>query len=404
MKIVEGGFFMTYDFTSFIDRKGTGSHKWDLMYDQNPMVEEGVLPLSVADMEFKSPPEIYQGLIDYLKDESILGYTGPTEEYLQAVVNWQEKRHDWIIKKDWIVPTPGVISALNVAIRALTEENDGVIIFRPVYHPFESSVVENNRTLVNVPLIENNGHYTIDFRLFEEEAAKSNNKLLVFCSPHNPVGRVWTKEELEQLAKIVIKHELIVISDEVWYDFVRKDQKHTVLHTIHPKIQEQLITCTAASKTFNLAGAATSNIIISNQEIREKFNKEAQKSGVSGVNILGFEATRIAYTECEEWLEELNDIIYENQQMVKEFFEENYPEIKAPVSEGTYVQWIDFRALGMSDEALDQLLHKNQFFANPGYTFGKEASGFQRINVALPKNILKKSLERLLKGLLKREE
>ena len=395
---------MTYDFTSFIDRKGTGSHKWNLMYDQNPMVEEGVMPLSVADMEFKNPPEIYQGLIDYLKDEPILGYTGPMEEYLQAVVNWQEKRHNWAIKKDWIVPTPGVVSALNVAIRAFTEEKDGVIIFQPVYHPFENSIVGNNRTLVNVPLVEDDEEYTINFQLFEEEAAKTNNKLLIFCSPHNPVGRVWEKEELEQLTEIALKYDLTVVSDEVWYDFVREDKEHTVLHTVHPEIQDRLITCTAASKTFNLAGAATSNIIISDEEIREKFNKEAQKSGVSGVNILGFEATRIAYTKCEEWLEELNDMIYENQQMVKEFFEENYPKIKAPVSEGTYVQWIDFRSLGMSDEALDSLLHKNQFFANPGYAFGKEGSGFQRINVALPKNILKEALERLLKALLKSEE
>lgn len=400
-----GGFIkMNYDFTTQVSRKNTGSHKWNLMYDQNPSVEEGICPLSVADMEFKNPPEVYQGLIKYLESEPILGYTGPTEEYLEAVINWQERRHHWAVKKDWIVTTPGVVAALNVAIRSFSEEEDGIIIFQPVYHPFENSILANNRTLVNVPLLNINEEYTIDFKSFEEEAAKPENKMLIFCSPHNPVGRVWQKAELEQLAEIAIKHDLTVVSDEIWHDFVREDKEHTVLHTVNSKLQDHLITCTSASKTFNLAGVATSNIIISNDEMRQKFSEEAQKSSVSGVNVFGFEATKIVYTECEDWFEELNHLIYENQQMVKEFFEENYPKIKAPVSEGTYVQWLDFSALEMPDKDLEAFLHEHQFFTNAGYTFGKEGSGFQRINVALPKKALEKLLDGLLEALLTRDK
>ncbi len=390
---------MIYNFTERINRKGTGSHKWDEMYDSNPNVEEGVLPLSVADMEFYNPPEIYEGLVKYLRGKPILGYTGPRDEFLQAVIDWQERRHNWIIKKEWIVSTLGIVAALNIGVRALTKENDGVIIFKPVYYPFSSCITNNNRKEVNVPLIEKDGHYSIDFEEFEKEAKKPENKMLIFCSPHNPVGRVWTKEELKRLADIVVKHELILISDEIWYDFVRKDKEHTVLHKVNTDLQDLLITCTAASKSFNLAGLSTSSIIISNEKLRNKFEEEAKRSNLSGGNILGFEATRIAYTECEKWLEELIELVFNNQEMVKDFFEKNYPKIKAPVSEGTYLQWLDFRQLNMTNKELEDFLHRNQFFTNQGNVFGKEGNGYERINVALPQDALQELLESLLVAL-----
>ena len=390
---------MTYNFTNRINRKATGSYKWDQMYQWNSNVDEGVLPLSVADMELHSPPEIYQGLIKYIEKKPIIGYTKPTDEFIDAVVKWQEKRHNWCIKKDWIVNTTGVVAAFNAAIRAFSNVGDGVIIFRPVYYPFGLAVSSNNRKEVNVPLIETDGYYTIDFDAFEKAASKAENKILLFCSPHNPVGRVWTKDELAKLSEIALKHDLIVISDEIWYDFVNPGHEHTILYKVNEKLQDNLITCTAASKTFNLAGLATSSIIISNDKLRNKFALEVQRSHCSASNIFGFEATKIAYNRCEQWLDELLGLVYSNQKMVNEFFEENYPKIKASISDGTYLQGLDFRELGMSNEDLEEFLHKNQFFTDEGYVFGKEGSGFERINVALPKDALRELLERLLEAL-----
>lgn len=394
---------MEYDFSTRVDRKNTGSSKWKQMYGWNPNVEEGVLPLSVADMELKNAPEIYEGLINFLKHEPILGYTEAPDDYLQAVVDWQAKRHHWKISPEWIVTTPGVVAAFNAAIRAFSDVDDGVIIFSPVYYPFSMTIGGNKRKIVDIPLIEEDGYYTIDFIEFEKAAAKAENKILLFCSPHNPVGRVWTKEELTKIAEIAVKHDLLVISDEIWYDFVRQDKEHTVLHRINNTLQDRLITCTAASKTFNLAGAATSNIIISNKKLRENFIEVAGQSNLLTINIFGFEATRIAYTQAESWLNQLLDLIYSNQKMVKEFFEENYPKITTQVSEGTYLQWLNFKALDMTDEELEAFLHESQFFTDEGYIFGENGSGYERINVALPQEALKELLERLLKALETRE-
>lgn len=388
-----------YSFKKRINRQGTGSHKWAQMYNWNSNVDEGVLPLSVADMELYNPPEIYKGLINFLENKPVLGYTGPTDEFLQAVVDWQAKRHNWTIEKDWIVNTTGVVSAFNAAIRAFSNEGDGVIIFRPVYYPFGSAITVNNRKEVNIPLLEDDGNYTINFKAFEEAASKVDNKILLFCSPHNPVGRVWTKNELEKLAEIAVRNNLYVISDEIWYDFIRPDKEHEIFHKINKELQDLLITCTAASKTFNLAGLSTSSIIISNKKLRNIFTKEVERSHYKAGNIFGFEATKIAYNKCEKWLDELKELIFNNQKIVNKFFKENYPKVKAPISEGTYLQWLDFRKLGMKDNELEEFLHENQFFTDEGYIFGKEGSGFERINVALPEKALKGLLERLLKAL-----
>lgn len=390
---------MKYDFTTRVNRRNTGSLKWEQMYEWNPNVSDDVIPLSVADMEFKNPPEIMDGLKDFL-DDAILGYTGPYESFLNAVVEWQKRRHNWDIEKEWIVNTQGILSAFYTAIRAFSEKGDGVIIFRPVYYPFGMSIEDNERTEVNVPLIHNNGEYTIDFERFEEVAADPKNKILLFCSPHNPVGRVWRKEELEKLAEIAVKHDLYVISDEVWYDFVMPGYTHTVLATVNKKLNEKLITCTAPSKTFNLAGMMTSNIIISNEEVREKFRRELEIVRGDMVGILGFKACELAYTKSESWFEELLKVIDTNQRLVHNFFKENFPQITAPLIEGTYVQWIDFNALGMTNEELEEFLHMEaEFFTDEGYIFGEEGNGFERINLALPTDALEEALDRLVVAL-----
>lgn len=395
---------MTYDFTSRICRKKTGSDKWEKMYAANPEVEEGILPLSTADMEFENAPEIYEGFTDFLKSKPILGYTSATEEVLEAVVNWQHTQHEWNIEKDWIVNTPGIVAAINAAIRVLSKQDDGIIIFRPVYFPFGAAIAENKRTEVNVPLVNDNGQYTIDFEAFEAAAAKPENKVLLFCSPHNPVGRVWTAEELEKLADIAQAHNLSIISDEIWYDIVEPGQKHTILHKVNSDLSDRVITCTSPSKTFNLAGTAASNIIISEPKLRAAFKEEMLATGNGAINIFGYEGMRIAYIEGQAWFSELLEVVSKHKKLVHDYFKENYPKIKAPISEGTYIQWLDFSEIDMTDQERKDFLNKHQFFTDDGLMFGQEGSGYERINVALPEVALREALDRLVKALTEEDK
>lgn len=384
-----------YDFETVISRKNQGSYKWEQMYKEYPDLPDDIIPFSVADMELQIAPEIKEGLKKYI-DETVLGYTGANDNYLEIVVNWMKKRHNFDVKKEWIVTSSGVVSALYDAIKAYTEENQGVIVFTPVYYPFYSAITSNNRKIIDCPLIENNRNYTIDFQKFEEFAKDKNNRLLILCSPHNPVGRVWTKEELERIGKIALKNDLIIISDEIHFDILMKGQKHTVLQTISNEISEITVTCTAPTKTFNLAGIGISNIIIKNKELRKKFIKEQEKSSSHVFAALGFKACELAYTKAEKWFEQFLELINKNQQIVNEFFENKFTVLKAPLIQGTYLQWLDFRELGLKNKELKRFMNeKARIFFSEGYTFGKNGDGFERMNLAVPTHILEKGLERL---------
>ncbi len=384
-----------YDFETVISRKNQGSYKWEQMYKEYPDLPDDIIPFSVADMELQIAPEIKEGLKKYI-DETVLGYTGANDNYLEIVVNWMKKRHNFDVKKEWIVTSSGVVSALYDAIKAYTEENQGVIVFTPVYYPFYSAITSNNRKIIDCPLIENNRNYTIDFQKFEEFAKDKNNRLLILCSPHNPVGRVWTKEELEKIGEIALKNDLIIISDEIHFDILMKGQKHTVLQTISNEISEITVTCTAPTKTFNLAGIGISNIIIKNEELRKKFIKEQEKSSSHVFAALGFKACELAYTKAEKWFEQFLELINKNQQIVSEFFENKFTVLKAPLIEGTYLQWLDFRELGLKNKELKRFMNeKARIFFSEGYTFGKNGDGFERMNLAVPTHILEKGLERL---------
>ncbi|WP_097028434.1 MalY/PatB family protein [Clostridium peptidivorans] len=392
---------MKYDFKTLVSRKGTGSEKWEQMYAWNPQVGDDVVPFSVADMELKSPPELIDGLKRFL-DNAVLGYTMPYDGFYDAVIGWQKTKHNWNIKKEWIVNTPGVVDAFYAAMRAFTNPGDGVIIFKPVYYPFSMAIDDNERELVNCPLINTNGYYTIDYDKFDELAKEPKNKLLIFCSPHNPVGRVWNKEELERVAEIAIKNDLIVVSDEIWNDLIMPGYDHTVFATVNEQLNDRLITCTAPSKTFNLAGLAISNIIISNENLRKEFKKAIDVVRGGTVNILGYKACEIGYTKCEGWLEEVIKLVDTNQKVVKKFFEDNFPKIKAPLIEGTYLQWVDFNALKMTNKLLEKFMHMEaEFFLDEGYIFGIEGSGYERINLAAPTHVIEKALKRLEKVLKK---
>ncbi|QQZ10011.1 MalY/PatB family protein [Heyndrickxia vini] len=385
-----------YDFETVVNRTNTGSSKWEQMKGWNPNVSEEAIPFSVADMEFKNPPEIIEGLKEYL-DSSILGYTQPTENYLKAVCGWMEKRHNWKINSEWIVGSAGVVGAFYSAIRAFSNPGDGIIIMSPVYYPFYSAIELNNRKVVKNPLINTGSSYEIDFNDLEMKAKEHTNKILLFCSPHNPTGRVWTKEELEKVGEICLKNNILLISDEIHFDLIMPDHKHTVFASLSDELADNTIVCTAPSKTFNLAGMQTSNIIIPNEDLRETYVKEIQSQGVFSLNILGYKACEIAYTKCEKWLDELLGLIYHNHLELKKYMEENIPEIKVHDLQGTYLQWMDFNGLGLDKDELEKLMHENELFFDEGYVFGEEGNGFERMNLACPTKTMMVGLERLKK-------
>ena len=389
-----------YDFETILSRKGQGSYKWEQMYEVLPELEDDIVPFSVADMELKIAPEITEGMKKYI-DKAVLGYSGTYPKYYEAVIGWMERRHGFKVEKDWILCTPGVVSAIYVAIKAFAKENEGVITFTPVYYPFYSAITSNKRKLVDCGLVESkneNGEakYSIDFEKFEEFAKDENNKVLLLCSPHNPLGIVWSREDLERIGKIAVENDLTVISDEIHFDIVMAGHKHTIFQTLSEKFAEITVTCTAPTKSFNLAGAGVSNIIIKNQKLRKKFKTEMEKMSMHVFSTLSYKACELAYTEAEEWLDEFLLLIDKNQKLVNKFFEERFVDLKAPLIQGTYLQWLDFRALELKNTELKEFMNKKaKIFFSEGYTFGKAGDGFERVNLAVPTKYLEKMLERL---------
>lgn len=387
---------MKYDFETVVNRYGKGSAKYEQMLGWNPDVSEDIIPFSVADMELKNAPEIVEGLKSYL-DSHILGYTLPTEGYLNAVCGWMKRRHDWEIKPEWIVGAAGVVGAFYSAIKALTKPGEGVIIMSPVYYPFYSAIELNGRKTVKNPLINTGETYVIDYDDLEEKAKDPNNKILLFCSPHNPVGRVWMKEELEKVAEICLRNEVIIISDEIHFDLIMPGYEHTVFANISEEVANNMIVCTAPSKTFNLAGMQTSNIIIPNQKLRDAYLAEVTSNGFFTLNILGYKACEIAYTQCENWLDQLIELIYNNHLELKKYLEKNLPQVKVYDLEGTYLQWMDFKELGMNKDELEEFMHREaKVFFDEGYVFGEEGNGFERMNIACPTNVMMTALKRMV--------
>ncbi|HYE10550.1 MAG TPA: MalY/PatB family protein [Patescibacteria group bacterium] len=386
-------------FNEVVNRKNTGSVKWDMMDEfQKP---KDVLPLWVADMDFKAPEGVLKALMDRV-DHGVLGYTQPTDSYYEAVVNWMMYRHNWRIKKDWIIITPGIVPALNFVVQIFTKAGEGVLVQRPVYNPFMEAVVNNGRKLVNSTLVFNKDRYEIDFEDVEKRIVENNVKLFILCSPHNPVGRVWTREELITLGDICLKHDVLVVVDEIHHDLVFKSNKHIPFASLGEKYSNNCITCTAPSKTFNIAGLQLSNLIIENKEILQKLNSYLESMALTMSNIFGIIASEAAYNTGEEWLEELLDYIEGNKKLVQEFIAEKFPVIKVIDSEATYLLWIDFRGLGMKREELNHfLLQEAKLWVNDGVIYGEEGSGFQRINIACPRSLLEKGLQQLEDALQK---
>ncbi len=387
-----------YDFVNLPKGDRSGSFKYKDMYKRCPDVPEGIVPLSIADMEFRIAPEIREGIREYL-DENVLGYTDLTDEFKEALIGWMKKRHDYTVKKEWIAPSDGVVTAIGDLILSTTKPGDGVIVFSPVYNPFKKAVNMKKRRLVELNLIESGDTYEIDFDDLKTAAENPDNKLLIFCNPHNPIGKVWSKEELQKVYDICVSNNVFIIDDEIHHDIIMPEYRHTVMANVAPDAGMHIAVCTAPSKSFNLMGLQTSSIIIENAEVREAFNKARLDGFRSVTNALGIEACRIAYTKCEDWLNECIGVIHENARYISKFMADNMPEVKVYPLEGTYLLWCDFRAWGLDNERLeDFMVNKAYVFSDEGYIFGETGSGFERFNLACPNQVIRETMERLLKA------
>ena len=384
---------MKYDFTSIPDRRGCGSAKWNSA--KNPSTD--AVPLSVADMEFPTAPAIRAALSE-LAETQILGYTDPTDEYFDAVLSWMDRRHNFKIEKDWIVTTPGVVNALGVLIEAVTKPGDGIIILTPVYYPFDMAVVAKSRRFVYSELLLKNNRYEIDFEDLRKKAELPDTKAIIFCNPHNPIGRVWTKEELKRVADICTKNGVFIIDDEIHNDLIMPGYTHTVMATLGEDIKNNIAVCTAPSKTFNLAGLQCSNIIIPDKKYRGRVNACMMLILSNHLNIFAFEACKTAYNMCEDWLEELLTVIDGNAKYIEGFMAEKFPEIKVFPLEGTYLQWIDMRALGLTHVQLKKVLEDARIYLDYGEMFGDLGRGFQRINLACARKTLENTMARFEKA------
>ena len=388
---------MKYDFSQVIERNNTLSIKYDFARERKK--PNDLLSLWVADMDFPVAQEIKEALIERC-NHGIFGYSEVKTPYYEVIAKWYEEKFNWPTKKQWLVKTPGVVAAIANAIRAFTNIGDAVLIQKPVYYPFFLTIEDNQRKVVNNSLVYKNGRYEMDFVDFEEKIISNKVKLFVLCSPHNPVGRVWNKEELLKIGDICLKHKVIVVADEIHADFVYHGHQHQVFANLKTDYQEITVTCTAPSKTFNIAGLQVSNIFIANENLRKKFKQELKKTANADINVMGLIACQAAYSQGEDWLRQVKIYIAENLEYVKTFLRDNLPQVKLVEPEGTYLLWLDFRELNLTEEELEDLIiNKAKLWLDGGTMFGTEGVGFQRINIACPQKILIQAFTQLKEAL-----
>jgi len=384
---------MPYNFDEIIDRQNTNSLKYDFASERG--MPEDLLPLWVADMDFRTPSAVIVALVRTAQ-HGIFGYSDVKDTYFHAVQNWLANRLGWQVEKDWLIKAPGVVFAIANSVRALTEPGDAVIIQQPVYYPFGSVVKDNGRQLVVSELHYENGQYTIDFADFEAKIVENQVKLFILCNPHNPVGRVWTRAELEQLGEICLRHQVRVIADEIHADFIYPGYRHEVFANLRPEFAAITVTCTAPSKTFNLAGLQVSNLLAANREIKHAIVHEIHRSGYSQLNTLGLVACQAAYEHGAEWLDELIAYLQGNLSFIRDFLQEHLPEIRLVEPQGTYLAWLDCSGLDLpEDERQDLIVHRAKLWLDKGSMFGAGGEHFERINYACPRKVLQQALERL---------
>ena len=384
---------MQYDFDTPIDR----THTWSIKHDfkkENGKADD-ILPLWVADMDFRSPDSVVEALKKAV-DHGIFGYSRADESYFDAVAAWYQKRHHLTLQPEWMTCTPGIVFALSIAVRAFTQEGDAVLIQPPVYHPFSRAILRNKRTLVENQLVLKDGHYEMDLEELEQKVLDEHVKLMILCNPHNPVGRVWTREELTALADICLRHHVYVISDEIHGDFVWQGHEQTPYASISEEACLHSMMCTAPSKTFNLAGMATSNLFIPDPEMRRKFRSELLDVGQENMNRLGLFACRAAYEGGGEWLDQLIGYLAGNLALVRDFCKNRVPQIQLVEPEGTYLAWLDCRELGMTDDELMAFFSDEaKVWLDPGTHSGEQGSGFMRFNLGSSRSVIAQALDQI---------
>lgn len=385
------------DFDRIIDRKNTRCLKYDFAVKRG--MPEDVLPLWVADMDFETSSYIEDALTERVQ-EGIFGYSDVQTPYFEIIRDWMIRHHDWEPQEKWLIKTPGVVFALAMAVKAYTDPGDKVLLQQPVYYPFSEVITDNGREVVSNDLVlTEDGTYKIDFADFEQKIIVNGIKLFLLCSPHNPVGRVWTKEELEKIGDICVKHGVTVVSDEIHNDFIWEGT-HTVFAGIKKEFADISVTCTSPSKTFNLASMLISNIFIPNQILRRKFRKEMDRAGISQLSVLGLVATEAAYAHGDEWYAAMKNYVRDNIAFARAYVEENLPGVRMIDTQGTYLIWLDFRQTGLTVEQLDhKIIYEAGLWLDSGKIFGKTGEGFERINVACPRAVLQEALDRI-RGIL----
>ncbi|MBU1011016.1 MAG: PatB family C-S lyase [Bacteroidetes bacterium] len=383
---------MAYNFNKIIDRGESNSVKYDLR--SAIFGKPDVIPMWVADMDFETP-EFIRNAVIARANHPVYGYTFKPESYYQAIIQWLQQRHGWAVHPDWISFSPGVVPALNLAVLAVTQPNDKVIVQTPVYYPFTSAVKHHQRELLINQLIFSENKYTIDYDLLEQQAREAS--LLILCNPHNPVGRAWRREELEKVADICIRNKVIVLSDEIHNDLLLPGYTHQVFADLSSEAAQITITAHAPSKTFNLAGLSTSSVIISDDTLRKKFRHTLEGMHIELGNLFGITASIAAFTEGDAWLDALVTYLSENIRYATGIINAQLPWVNVVQTEATYMMWIDFSASGLSDEELKQhFIHKAGLGLSPGYEFGPGGQGFMRINVACPRSNLEKAFDQLV--------
>lgn len=385
------------DFDRIIDRKNTRCLKYDFAVKRG--MPEDVLPLWVADMDFETSSYIEDALTERVK-EGIFGYSDVQTPYFEIIRDWMIRHHGWEPQEKWLIKTPGVVFALAMAVKAYTDPGDKVLLQQPVYYPFSEVITDNGREVVSNDLVlTEEGTYKIDFADFEQKIIANGIKLFLLCSPHNPVGRVWTREELETIGDICVKHGVTVVSDEIHNDFIWEGT-HTVFAGIKKEFADISVTCTSPSKTFNLASMLISNIFIPNQILRRKFRKEMDRAGISQLSVLGLVATEAAYAHGDEWYAAMKNYVRDNIAFARAYVEENLPGVRMIDTQGTYLIWLDFRQTGLTVEQLDhKIIYEAKLWLDSGKIFGKTGEGFERINVACPRAVLQEALDRI-RGIL----
>lgn len=391
---------MGTNFDEIVERYNTESRKWDNVGEV--FGDTNVLPLWIADMDFTSPPSVIKA-IQAKANHGVFGYPAQRTALHDAVIRWTVARHNWQVEKEWINTAPGVVSSISAAVLALTESGDGIIIQPPVYPPFFSCIRDNDRKVIENPLKNVNGYYEFDLDDLETKI-DSSVKMIVLCSPHNPVGRVWQKDELCKLTDICLKYNLIIVADEIHHDLVFSGHKHIPLATLSPEIANATVTCIAASKTFNIAGLNTSFIITPDPIKRKKLKKLLNSLEISKTTIFGAAAAEAAYNGGKEWLEELLIYLENNADYLVDYVEQHLPGVKMVKPEGTYLAWLDFREIyPTADQVSNFLIKEAKVGLNNGLSFGRQGEGFARLNFGCPRAIVQEALQRIEQAIMNKK-